>query len=575
MPELVIRPPQGPERKITLGKLRVTVGRSPRADVMLEDPFASRVHAELRFEGEQCWVQDLGSANGTRLNEAVLDDQPALIGPGDLVRIGATRIEVLADRTGDTGRSAAAATSLLKLVQKSGPPDEPAGLATQQGLATVLATVRRATAPESGSLERAPALDVAPASTLEVISKIGLALLSTASLDEVLQQILDHVLERIAAERAFLLLRDPDGGEPEIKAAAWADRRTGALPEKLDISSFIRDEVIERGRSVLTSDAQLDERFKGRESVVLSGVRSVMAVPLASADAILGMVYADSPLRVKLFDDDDLRLLTTIASVAAIKVQNALLMEERIETERMRQQLQSARNIQSRLLPGRPPAVPGYDMTGISFSCFEVGGDYFDFIPIDDTRMMLALGDVSGKGLDAAILMSSLHASIRAQAESGASVVELGNRVNRYLVRNTPANKFATLFCAILDHSRHELRYMNAGHNPPLIVRADGTMQELAATAPPVGMLESVTQTEGRASLGPGDVLLVYSDGLSEAMNVGGEEFGPERIAEVLVRHRGLQTARVRDRLDEALLAFMGESSPADDLTLLLVRRDG
>lgn len=570
MVELSIQSAHGTSRVIPLSKSRVTVGRSPRADIVLDDPFASRVHAELRFEGDQCWLQDLGSANGSRLNERVLDQHPVPFSAGDVLRIGATRISLVAENASvDLGRPSGAVTSLLRLVQKG---SEETGGAEKQGLATVLATVQRAT---SNQPSRAPSdASLAQASTLEVISKVGLALLSTASLDEVLQQILDHVLERLPAERAFLLLRDPDGGAPELKAAAWADRRPGPPPQHLDISSLIRDEVLERGHSVLTSDAQLDERFKGRESVILSGVRSVMAVPLATVDATLGMIYADSPLRVRLFDDDDLRLLTTIASVAAIKVQNTLLLEDRIEAARLRQQAQNARDIQARLLPGRPPKIAGYDMTGISFSCYEVGGDYFDFIPLDEHRMAFSLGDVSGKGLDAAILMSSLHAAVRAQAESGVSMTELAVRVNRYLVHSTPNNKFATLFCAVLDHQKHSIGCLNAGHNPPIVVRQDGSIELIPATSPPVGMISAINPTETQLVLEPGDVLLVYSDGLSEAANPAGEEFGVDRIAEVLIQHRGQPTARLRDRLDEALLQFMGDTSPADDLTLVLLRRD-
>ncbi len=572
MPELTIQSPHGASRSVEVAKTRITLGRSPRADVVLDDPFASRLHAELRFEGEECWLQDLGSANGSRLNERPLGREAVPFAAGDVLRIGATKIALAAQVSpADLGRSTSSATSLLKLVAR---PTEAPAATTTQGLATVLATVHRATAPATAAPPE-PDDQVAPASTLEVISKVGIALLSTGSLEAVLQQILDHVLERIPAERAFLLLRDPDGGPPEVKAAAWADRRSQPLPERLDISSLIQQEVIERGRSVLTSDAQLDERFKGRESVVLSGVRSVMAVPLATADATLGMIYVDSPLRVRLFDDDDLRLLTTIASVAAIKVHNTLLLEESFEAERLRQQAQSARAIQTRLLPRHPPVVPGYDLTGISLSCYEVGGDYFDFIPLEGQRLALALGDVSGKGLDAAILMSSLHAAVRAQVESGASMVDIAKRVNRYLVQATPANKFATLFCAIVDAGEHRLQCLNAGHNPPIVVRADGRVELIAATAPPVGMIETFRPTEVELALGPGDVLLAYSDGLSEAANAAGEEFGSDRIVEVLLRHRGQGTARLRDRLDEALNTFLGDTSPADDLTLLLVRRDG
>src|SRR5262249_20079148 len=233
--------------------------------------------------------------------------------------------------------------------------------------------------------------------------------------------------------------------------------------EEIKISRSISEKVIAEGTSVLTSDALHDPRFQDRQSIVISHVRSIMAVPLAIEDEVIGMIYVDNPFTAnRSFTEDDLLVLTTIASVAAIKIENARLIEERIEKRRMEEELKVASEIQLRLHPVLPPRVPGYDMIGISFPCREIGGDYYDFIQRKNGNLILALGDVSGKGIGAALLMSSLHAALRAQAQTGLGPAEIITAVNGYIFESSPENKFLTLFCAELETSTGRLLYSNA-----------------------------------------------------------------------------------------------------------------
>src|SRR5947207_10669881 len=226
-----------------------------------------------------------------------------------------------------------------------------------------------------------------------------------------------------------------------------------------------------RGKSVLASDAQHDPRLASG-TMVLQGVRSVLAVPLGVGEKVFGIIYADSPIAEGRFTGDHLKVLTTLASVAAIRVENARLMEEQIKRERLEQELQLASEIQQRFQPTQAPHVPGYELQGISFPCYEIGGDYYDFIRREDGRLVIALGDVSGKGTAAALLMSSLHAAVHAQAASHDSLVDTISAVNRYLADNIPPNRFVTLFYAELDPDSGAVSFLNAGHNPPPIVNA-------------------------------------------------------------------------------------------------------
>jgi len=534
-----------------LGRTHLSIGRSPRAQLTIDDPFASRLHAEIWFDGETAWVSDLGSSNGTFLNGHRIH-APVQVFPGDRVRIGETQITLeSAEETTQTALPAPPTTE-----PRTGSRD----------LSALLASVQQA----SGA---APAAAGPPRDLFGLISKVGVALLSPSGLDEVLPTILELVFDGIPAERALLFLRGKDDGEATLRAASHRDGRPGS-EEESSVSREVRRQVLEEGRSVLTTDAQVDERFRGRESVILSGVRSIMAAPLQVGERVLGMVYADSPLEVRHFTREDLQVLTAIGGVAAIKVENAMLLEQRIENERLHEEMQKAREIQLRLLPSHPPQPEGYELSGVSFPSLAVGGDYFDFIPIAG-GVLLAVGDVSGKGLDAALAMSSLHASVRAQAQAERSVGELVRQVNRYLCDHLPFNKFATLFCGVLDPTRHTLSFVNAGHNPPLLLHADGSSEELMATGMPTGLVKEAEYDLVTLELRPGDVLLAYSDGVTDASpeGLGGEPLGSEGLANLVRPMRHLAARELLGRLDDALVEVMAGQEPGDDMTMLVVKR--
>jgi hypothetical protein len=330
---------------------------------------------------------------------------------------------------------------------------------------------------------------------------VGVTLLAPATLDETLVQVARLVFEAVPADRCIIMLRDERDGELRPRVAELRDRK-GEVGE-IRVSRTIIEEVVAQGRSVLTSDAQHDPRFKSATMTIM-GIRSVLAVPLGVGTSIFGMIYADSPLVEARFREDHLKVLSTLGSVAAIRVENARLIEEHLERERMERELSLAREIQQRFQPSAPPNVPGYEMQGISFPSYEIGGDYYDFIRRADGRYVIALGDVSGKGTSAALLMSSLHAAVHAQVASHHALVETITSVNVYLEANTPANRFVTLFYAELDPPTGALSFVNAGHNPPLILHAGGAeAEELDAGGPPLGIMSFATTRRGARSSAP------------------------------------------------------------------------
>src|SRR5256714_935407 len=561
MAELVIKYPDRTAEHFALNRLRITIGRSARNDLCIPDPFASRVHAEVRHEGDEYFLHDLGSANGTLYNGAVVD-APITLTRGGRIQIGETEI-VFNDSVYPLSSGATMITD-----QTASIPEATIALSsadrTTSGLFQAIEGAR------SFSEEAAPQRTDRQSDLLALISKISVALLDTATLNETLDQIVSMVFQAVPADRSMIMMRNEKNPDLKVAVARLRDR-AGEVGE-IRISRSVIDEVVTNGKSVLTSDAQADPRFMGG-TVVLQGVRSVLAVPLGVGENVFGIIYADSPIAEGRFTEDHLKVLTTLASVAAIRVENARLTEEQLERERLERELQVASEIQQRFQPTSAPQVTGYELQGISFPCYEIGGDYYDFIKRSNGNLVVALGDVSGKGTAAALLMSSLHAAVHAQFETHKSLVETISAINRYLVESIPANRFVTLFYAELDPKTGALAFLNAGHNPPLIVHAGGTMEQLAAGGLPLGIMADADFREGNTKLKPGDVLVIYSDGVSEAVSPTGEEFGPTRLYEAVARNMDASAAGIRDRIESALTKFSQGTPAADDITLVIVKR--
>jgi phosphoserine phosphatase RsbU/P len=573
VPRLIVRAtPSHGDSVVELSRLRTTIGRSARNDLCVEDPFASRLHAEVRRRGDSFWISDLGSANGTTVNGARLTNTAAQLHDRDLVHIGETEIEYSerADTAPARGR-----TGILYSDSGIAPTPE----------ATISASSRNSAANLISSLEaaqltqaRSSTSQVVQEDALAVISDVSVKLLSPLSLDETLKQVLEYVFKAVPADRGYVMLletpEDNPQAVPELVCKAMK-LRSATIETNTDVqlSRSITEQVIKQGISVLTSDALHDPRFQERSSVVLGGLHSVMAVPLAVEGRISGMIYVDNPLHTNRFTKRDLQLLTYIAGVAAIRIENMRLLEVQQEQKRLANELAVASEIQLRLHPENPPCLPGYDLIGLSFPCFEVGGDYYDFIEQRDGRCIITLGDVSGKGTGAALLMSSVHAAVRAHTRTRLSAGEIVSEINQYIYDNTPANRFVTLFYSDLDPHTHQLTYINAGHNSPLLVRASGEVTRLDIGGFPLGITPFGDYREGWVELELGDVLVIYSDGVSESLNEEGEEFGEARLIEIVQKNRGRTAPGVRDRIDEALTKFVGKAKSVDDLTLVILKR--
>jgi serine phosphatase RsbU (regulator of sigma subunit)/pSer/pThr/pTyr-binding forkhead associated (FHA) protein len=579
MPRLLVKSSSAnADSIIELQRLRTTIGRSVRNDLWTDDPFTSRLHAEIRQRGDGFWLSDLGSANGTFMNGARLT-APVMLRDKDVFRVGETEIcfvehDETAPLRGQTGVLIAPASEASAQIK----PEATIVAGAPSSGTSVSKVISSLDLAQKTTVSGMPQVAETSADILAVISRVSVALLSSLSLDETLNQVLDCVFEALPADHGYLMLFEQASrhAAPELICKAMKSRQplAGNEPAEVKISHSISEQVLKQGISVLTSDAQHDPRFQQNQSIVLSGIRSVMAVPLMIEGRILGMIYVDSSFGTNRFTEPQLQLLTLIAGVAAIRIENLRLLEVQVEQKRLANELSVASEIQLRLHPANPPRISGYDMIGVSFPCYEVGGDYFDFIERKDRRYTIALGDVSGKGTGAALLMTSLHAAVRAYVTTPASAPEVVAQINQYIYDNTPSNRYITFFYSELDPKTHQLIYVNAGHNPPLLVRAAGAVEKLEVGGFPVGIMPFGEYCEAAVQLYAGDVLIVYSDGVTESVNEHEDEFGEQRLIEVMQKNLARTAAGIRDRIDEALTRFVGKAKTVDDLTMVIVKRE-
>ena len=342
--------------------------------------------------------------------------------------------------------------------------------------------------------------------------------------------------------------------------------------EGFRISTTVRDRVLNEKASVLVRDLARDEALRKQVSISEQQIHTMMAVPLQTEERVIGLIYVDSRSFIREFSPDDLNLLTVLANVAATRIEHTrLALVERREQQRTHD-LNQAAEIQQAILPAGPPEHAVLDVAGHNKSCRTVGGDYYDFFEYGDGRLGLVLGDVAGKGMSAAMLMSNLQARVQILAETPEDLCGMFSRLNKAIAVNSPINRFITLFFVIIESAGNEMNYCNAGHNPPLVICADGSVKHLEVLGPVLGMLPEAGYEERRSAFGPGDLLVVFSDGVTEAENPEGEEYGDDRLAEWLVSRRDRPAVELVAGVLEEIDRFTGGAPAADDVTLVVAR---
>jgi len=534
VPHLRLASGHGPAEWFALRGERVVVGRSRDCELILPDVLLSRRHAELLHSGAGWLLRDLGSLNGTRLN-GVRVARDTLLRDGDVVEIADWS---LAYRDTEV-------------------PSDPAMAGGDARLRDVTELATRSYV-ETDKVVRQSRI-------LSVLTRAAAAVVSMPTAEELLDTLLGHVLEAVPASRGIVALFE---GEPIAAVVAAARATSGEAPWSIDAA------VAER--ALRAPSAFLAPRVESGDG----SVRAMLCAPLwfggagPSLERSAGCVVLEAPAGGASFDDEHLKLVTAVANLAASRLESLKLREANADKRRLDEDLRGAARIQHSLLPEATPAVAGFELAGNSRLCSAVGADYYDFVA-DEGQLLLALGDVAGKGLAAALLMASLRAAVRALWREPLSVSQIMGAVNGNLRQAVPSNRFGTLVLARLDVASGWLTWANAGHEAALLVRPDGGHATLEATGTVLGVFEGAEWGEQRVLLPPGAVLVLLSDGLVEASRTAASDLGPERLAAV-VRDAGplASAATILEALQAAVEAGLGGERPSDDHTFVILRRE-
>jgi phosphoserine phosphatase RsbU/P len=541
--ELLVQCPDGQMKTVPLFGARLAVGRSSAVELSFpEDAGLSRQHFAFEPEGDDWTIQDQGSKNGTFVNNIPLKAR-LILKPGDRITAGHLVI-VFSPQEGDPNAGV--------VVFDGGDGSSPT-------TSTVVTSLEGALTNQTQVIERGGSKASGP---LQALLKFGEQLSVYPSLADMLPVTLDLAIQAVSAQRGVLMLLE--GDQLVVKAHKGDGFR---------ISTTVRDKAVNEKASILVRDAQLDDAFKGRMSIVEQKVHTMMAVPLQTKERIIGLIYVDSPFILREFTKDDLSLLTLMANVAAFRIENARLIEVEQAERIMKRDLSQAAEIQGRMLPETAPEVPGLDLAGYNVACRTVGGDYYDFFPYPDGKVGLALGDVSGKGMPASLMMMGLQSRVHVLAGDPGNLGSFMARINKATCAKCPSNRFITFFFSLLDSKTGELTFANAGHNPPIIIRANGTAEMLEGGGPVLGILSIAPYSEMKAQLDHGDMLVLYSDGVTEATNNAYDEFGEEGFIKVLTEHRDEPANTIVQAVTKALLDFAAGAPQADDITMIVAKR--
>src|SRR5918998_4538250 len=404
---------------------------------------------------------------------------------------------------------------------------------------------------------------------LDITKKISRSL----NLQEVLNLVMDTLDELIPYDAAGIFVLQcrevPEGEEPcEFKSEAVRGYDIDELSDlHLKLGEGFIGSVALSATPMISHDVRNDPVYINARD----RTRSEMVAPIISNDEVIGVFDLESD-ELNAYSVDDLEVLMLLASQVAIIIEKVMLHEELIEKKRLQGQLEVARQVQLELLPAKDPELEGYDISAYNFPTEEVSGDYYDWVKIYDDQIGIVIADVSGKGVPAAILMAFLRASLRAATHIGYATNISMAKVNYLLWESIERNQFVTAFHGILDASNRTLSYSNAGHNPPLLVKADGETQIIEHGEQPLGMFPKTRYHEYHMLLDPGDILVLYTDGVTEAMNPAGDEFGRDRLVEAVRENYDRPARELIASLEMAVLEWTANMGANDDVTFFVIK---
>jgi len=406
---------------------------------------------------------------------------------------------------------------------------------------------------------------------LSILNEIAIAVSGVWELDQVVDLIVRKCVKYLNVEQGTItLLEDQDSDTPFQTMIRKVDEKKSQIPYHFGVQ--LSGWMLQNRKPLIVNDFSSDNRFKMLGKTNFS-IRSLLSVPLTVKGNMIGLVNLFNKKTKEGFTENDQRILSIIAAQSAQVIESARLYEQEKTLRLIEEDLRIAREIQRQLLPKETPKVAGYDIAGVSRSAKEVGGDYYDFIPLKQNQLAFCLGDISGKGVPASLIMANLQATLRGHAHSSKSCSQCLEKVNTQLYHSIDIQKFATLFYALLDSEKNEITYTVAGHNPPIYLTSTGDVKLLEEGGTVLGFLEKTLYDEETIAMNTGDLLAIYSDGITEAGDHEKKYFEEWRLIELLQNHKNKTSRDIIDIIMQEVDTFSQGGAPNDDMTLLILKR--
>ncbi len=404
---------------------------------------------------------------------------------------------------------------------------------------------------------------------LSTLNELSRAIGASTDSHRIMQTIIRRSLDAVTAEQGEINLVAKE--QVDTMKTLVRTMSSSSQQQPFRASQILMGWMQINKQPIIINKPQEDPRFMSVKWD--DSIKSVLSAPLIAKSSLVGLLTVYNKKGAEGFSEEDKRLLSIIATQSAQIVENARLYEEEKALQKMQEEMRAAYQIQMNLLPEEPPAISGYDIAGRSTPAQNIGGDYFDFIELNDKRWAYTLGDITGKGMPAAMLMANLQAIIRTNALAHPEPAQCIANANDLLCKSTGDDKFATIFHSVLHPQTGVLHYCNAGHNNPVIIRKNGEKEMLQTGGIMIGWIPGLDFEQGAAELREGDVLAVYSDGVTEAENPQEEEFGDQRLLDLLYEHRDLSATNLTDKVFEQVNVFAGQAVQFDDITVMIIKR--
>ena len=524
------------------------VGRTPECDIFIPHGTVSRNHAEIEIDplGEQCFLVDNGSHNGTLVNGNRITER-VRIQPEDKIMFGRTEFRITTD---EETKGTAVGTTQTKLSDMD--PQH-----------SVLLSINEALKPLPSKITERPNL-------LPTIFEMAKMLVLPEPKGVMLERSLDLISRVIPAQRLAVLFVSENQNEVYTGASLLRGTKDHGV---FKLSRTIVKDIMTNKNAILIGDPKDDPRFAQQQSIIMSELKSAIAVPLFDEGKVLGILYADTTDPFQCYGDDHLRVLATFGNIIASKLLSYELLSERQEKQIIDAELRRASQIQKSLLTTCPPQIAGYEVYSFQEQSRSVGGDLYDTKLLPDGRLLFMVADVSGKGMGAALLMSNILASFRILYESKQfDLCRAVERVSLQMFEFSTSGDFATLFIGLLEPDGNQVRFINAGHNPPVLVRADGALEHLPASGLMIGAFDFANWEEATVTMQSGDVLTIFSDGVTEAER-DDIQYGDGRMETLVTNLRDKTPEKIVNDIMDDINGFMGDAPQSDDITMLIIKR--